>query len=132
MEILHKGGYRIVNYNPRRTVCPWVPKRDTFYVTDSSHQIFNAIQGESNNSTKKNFIIENPEYANFNRICILWIFLNGMYTSTHLPSFCLMFLSSCQNLFVLLPLTLKSLQKMAILMWDSWPQKLKQKRSTTV
>ena len=36
MEIPHKGGYGIVNYNPRRTYSPLVPKQDTFYVTDGS------------------------------------------------------------------------------------------------
>ena len=38
MEVPHKGGYGIVNYNPRRTYCPLVPKRDTFYVTNGSPQ----------------------------------------------------------------------------------------------
>ena len=39
MEVPHKGGYEIVNYNPRRTYCPLVPKkRVTFYVTDGSPQ----------------------------------------------------------------------------------------------
>ena len=32
----HKGGYRIVNCNPRCIYYPLVPKRDTFYVTDGS------------------------------------------------------------------------------------------------
>ena len=32
----HKGGYGIVNGNPRCTYCPLVPKRDIFYVTDGS------------------------------------------------------------------------------------------------
>ena len=35
MEIPHKGGYGIVNYNPS----PLVPKQDTFYVTDGSPQV---------------------------------------------------------------------------------------------
>ena len=39
MEIPHKGGYGTVNYNPRRTYCPLVPKQDTFYVTDGSPQV---------------------------------------------------------------------------------------------
>ena len=39
MEVPHKGGYGIVNYNPRRTFCPLVPKRDTFYLTDGSPQL---------------------------------------------------------------------------------------------
>ena len=33
MEVPHKGGYGIVNYNPQ------VPKRDTFYLTDGSPQL---------------------------------------------------------------------------------------------
>ena len=32
----HKGGYWIVNCNPKCTFCPLVPKRDTLYVTDGS------------------------------------------------------------------------------------------------
>ena len=39
LEIPHKGGYGIVNYNHRRTCFPLVPKRDTFYVTDGSPQV---------------------------------------------------------------------------------------------
>ena len=39
MEVPHKGGNGIVNYNPRCTYCPLVPKRDTFYVTDGSPQV---------------------------------------------------------------------------------------------
>ena len=36
MEIPHKIGNEIVNYNPRCTYCPLVPKRDTFYATDGT------------------------------------------------------------------------------------------------
>ena len=36
MEVLIKGGYGIVNCNPRCTFCPLEPKQDTFYVTDGS------------------------------------------------------------------------------------------------
>ena len=43
MEVPHKGGYGIVNYNHRRTYCPLVPKRDTFYVTDGSPQFLSVL-----------------------------------------------------------------------------------------
>ena len=36
MEIPHKIGNEIVNYNPRCTYYPLVPKRDTFYATDGT------------------------------------------------------------------------------------------------
>ena len=39
MEVHHKGGYGIVNYNTKRTYCPLVSKRDTIYVTDGSPQL---------------------------------------------------------------------------------------------
>ena len=42
----HKGGFRIVNYNPRRTYCPLVPKRDTFNATKGSPQPFIQYTGE--------------------------------------------------------------------------------------
>ena len=32
------GGYGIVNFNPRCTYCPLVPKWDTFYITDGLPQ----------------------------------------------------------------------------------------------
>ena len=35
----HKGGFGIDNYNPRRTYCPLVPKRDTFNATKGSPQV---------------------------------------------------------------------------------------------
>ena len=44
MEVPQKGGYGIVNDNPRRTYCPLVPKRDTFYVTDDSPQVDTCMQ----------------------------------------------------------------------------------------
>ena len=46
MEVPHKGGYGIVSYNPRRTYCPLVPKRDTFHVTDGSLLILRGMLGE--------------------------------------------------------------------------------------
>ena len=36
MEIPHKIGNEIVNYNLRCTYCLLVPKRDTFYATDGA------------------------------------------------------------------------------------------------
>ena len=35
----HKGGFRIVNYNPRDTYCPLVSKQYTFKATKGSAQI---------------------------------------------------------------------------------------------
>ena len=35
----HKGGFGIVNYNPRRTYCPLVPKQYTFSATKVSPQL---------------------------------------------------------------------------------------------
>ena len=35
----HKDGFGIVNYNPRRTYCPLVPKQYTFNATKGSPQI---------------------------------------------------------------------------------------------
>ena len=34
----HKGGFGIVNYNPRRTYCPLVPKQYTYSATKCSPQ----------------------------------------------------------------------------------------------
>ena len=36
MEIPHKIGKEILNYNPICTYCPLVPKRDTFNATDGT------------------------------------------------------------------------------------------------
>ena len=36
---LHKGGFGIVNYNPRRTYCPRVPNQYTFSATKGSPQV---------------------------------------------------------------------------------------------
>ena len=35
----HKGGFGIVNYNPRHTYCPLVPKQYTFNATKGSPQL---------------------------------------------------------------------------------------------
>ena len=43
MEIPHKIGNEFVNYNPRCTYCPLVPKRDTFYATDGTPLIINML-----------------------------------------------------------------------------------------
>ena len=59
MEVPHKGGYGIVNYNPRRTYCPLVPKRapkrDTFYVTDGSPQFMTTCIIKTAQDTRHNF-----------------------------------------------------------------------------
>ena len=39
----HKGGFRIVNYNPRRTYCPLVSNQYTFRATKGSPQVMREV-----------------------------------------------------------------------------------------